>query len=88
MNQQFQKTPKQMTDRFNKIESSALKLSIKQRARLASKLISSLEKGSEKQAEKLWLEEIDQRNQRLEEGEAELVTEEDVMRKARSILSS
>ncbi|MEX0780345.1 MAG: addiction module protein [Balneolales bacterium] len=76
-----------MADAFNEIESSALKLSIKQRARLASKLISSLDKGSEKQVEKLWLEEIDRRNQRLETGEAELVAEDDVMKKARSILS-
>ena len=76
-----------MADAFNKIESSALKLSIKQRARLATKLISSLDKSSEKQVEKLWLEEIDRRNQRLEMGEAELVDEDDVMKKARSILS-
>ena len=76
-----------MANTFNEIESSALKLSVKQRARLASRLISSLEKKSEKQVEKLWLEEIDRRNQNLETGKAELVAEIDVMRNARSILS-
>mgnify|MGYP000052722798 CR=1 FL=1 len=76
-----------MANTFNEIESSALKLSVKQRARLASRLISSLEKKSEKHVEKLWLEEIDRRNQNLETGKAELVTEIDVMRNARSILS-
>ncbi|MCC5926941.1 MAG: addiction module protein [Bacteroidetes bacterium] len=76
-----------MANLFNEIESSALKLPIKQRARLASKLIRSLEKHDEKQVEKLWLEEIDRRNENLEKGNAELVSESDVMKNVRSILS-
>ncbi len=76
-----------MADIFNEIESSALKLPVKQRARLASKLIRSLEKHDEKHVEKLWIEEIDRRNEKLENGNAELVSEFDVMKNVRSILS-
>ena len=76
-----------MANTFKEIESSALKLPSRQRARLASRLISSLEKNIDKDVEKRWLEEIDRRNRSLETGKAELVSEIDVMRNARSLLS-
>ena len=76
-----------MINTFKEIESSALNLPESQRGKLASRLIRSLEDYSDKLVHELWLEEIDERNLSLEKGEAELISEIDVIQKARSILS-
>lgn len=76
-----------MANVFKEIETSALKLNEKQRARLASRLIDSLEKRKELDTEQAWIEEIERRNHELESGEVELVPLADVISKARNILS-
>ena len=76
-----------MANAFKEIESSALKLSEKQRARLASKLLESLEKRRDYDVEKAWLEEIDRRNSELESGELELIPATKVFSKARNLLA-
>ena len=76
-----------MSNAFKEIESSALKLSEKQRARLASRLLESLDKRREYDVEQAWLEEIDRRNSELESADVELTAAADVFKKARKLLS-
>lgn len=76
-----------MANPFKEIEISALRLSEKQRARLASRLLDSLEKRIELGVEQAWLEEIERRNRELESGEVELIPVAEVMAKARKLLS-
>lgn len=76
-----------MATNLKEIENSALNLSKKDKVRLVDKLLQSIHGKIEPEIEQAWSEEVDRRNQRLEMGEAELVGEDDVMKKARSILS-
>lgn len=76
-----------MADAFKEIEFSALKLSKKQRARLASSLLDSLEKRGGLDVEQAWFEEIGRRNRELESGEIELIPVSEVFSKARKLLS-
>ena len=76
-----------MANAFEEIETSALRLSEKQRARLASRLLDSLEKRKEIGVEQAWLQEIERRNSELESGEVELIPATEVMTKARNLLS-
>lgn len=76
-----------MANQFKDIESSALKLSDKLRAKLAVRLLESLDKEQENDVEQAWLEEIEHRNQRLESGQAELIPAEDVFAKARNLIA-
>jgi len=75
-----------MANAFKEIESSALKLSEKQRARLASKLLDSLERQRKYDVERIWLEEIERRNEELEAGNLELIPADEVFRNARKLL--
>jgi putative addiction module component (TIGR02574 family) len=75
-----------MANAFKEIETSALRLSEKQRARLASRLLDSLEKRRELGVEQAWLEEIERRNSELESGEVELIPAAEVIGKARKLL--
>ena len=76
-----------MASAFEEIATSALGLSEKQRARLASSLLDSLEKRREFGGEQAWLEEIERRNSELESGKIELIPLAEVMGKARELLS-
>jgi len=76
-----------MATNLKEIENSALNLSKKDKARLVDKLLQSIHGKIEPEIEQAWSKEVDRRNQRLEMGEAEMVDEDDVMKKARSILS-
>lgn len=76
-----------MTNEFKDIESSALKLTDKQRAKLAVRLLESLDKEQESDVEQAWLEEIERRNQRLESGKGELIPAKDVFAKARNLIA-
>lgn len=74
------------------IVAAALKLPPKKRAKLASRLIQSLEKEeqelSPKEWEKLWVKECERRLAELREGKAEEIDGEEVFARAREILSS
>ena len=68
------------------LETEALKLNPTARARLAKKLLNSLEVLSEAEVERLWVEEAERRNEQMERGVVEARPAEDVIRDARSRL--
>lgn len=68
------------------IETEALLLSAKDRARLALELIESLDEIPRAEIEALWLSEAQCRAQQLDASEAELIPSEVVVREARALL--
>jgi putative addiction module component (TIGR02574 family) len=68
------------------LESEALKLSPRARARLAQRLISSLEREVGADAEKLWRQEAERRLGEIKSGKVAGIPAEKVIRKARSWL--
>ena len=75
-----------MGDPASKLEASALKLPPEQRARLAERLISSLEQATDVDAEALWLSEAERRLDELESGTASPLPADQVLARARSSL--
>ena len=75
-----------MVDPERELESKALKLSRRDRARLAQRLISSLDQQDDTDAEKLWLEEAERRLGELKSGRAVGIPAAKVIGKARSAL--
>jgi len=75
-----------MANPVREIESKALKLSPRERARLAQRLISSLDQGVEADAEKLWLQEAERRLGELKSGQVAGIPAKKVIRTARSAL--
>ena len=71
---------------LEELETEALKLSPDLRARLAEKLLYSLEALSDAENEGLWAEEALRRHDELERGAAAVRSAEDVFRDARSRL--
>ncbi|HUI43672.1 MAG TPA: addiction module protein [Terriglobia bacterium] len=69
------------------LENEALKLERRERARLAEKLLSSLEALSPAEAERLWADEALRRLEEIEQGKATSRPAEDVLREARSRLA-
>ena len=68
------------------LESKALKLSRRERARLAQRLISSLDQEVDADAERLWLQEAERRLGELKSGKVVGIPVEKVIKKARSTL--
>ncbi|MGH7898225.1 MAG: addiction module protein [Candidatus Binatia bacterium] len=75
-----------MDDVMRDLEAKALNLPAKERARLAERLISSLDAESDADAERLWLEEAERRLDELESGKVAGIPAEEVFKKARSTL--
>lgn len=75
-----------MTKPAREVESKALRLSRKERARLAQRLISSLDQEVDADVEKLWLREAERRLGELKSGKVAGIPAEKVIRKARSML--
>lgn len=71
---------------IGEIEAAVLELDAHERARLAERLLTSLEERSEAEVEQLWLEEAESRDQAVETGELESFPAEQVFREARSRL--
>lgn len=69
------------------LESEVLKLAPRDRARIAQKLLASLEALSEQEIESLWLEEAERRDRALDEDPSRAIPAADVMREARARLS-
>jgi putative addiction module component (TIGR02574 family) len=69
------------------LENKVLELSPKERARLARRILESLEVLSEDEIETLWLQEAERRNRALDEDPSRAVPGDEVMREARSLLS-
>ena len=68
------------------LESQVLKLSRRERARLAQRLISSLDQEVDPDAEQLWLAEAERRLADLKSGKVAAIPAERVMKKVRSAL--
>lgn len=68
------------------IEREALHLPLSERAKLAQKLLLSLENLTESELETAWLDEAERRAQEIDEGLVQLIPAEEVSRKARVLL--
>lgn len=68
------------------VESRALRLPRRERARLAQRLISSLARELSPDVDKLWLQEAERRLRELKSGSVAGIPAEKVVRKARSTL--
>ena len=68
------------------LESQALKLSRRERARLAQRLISSLDQEVDADAERLWLAEAERRLADLKSGKVAAIPAGRVIRKVRAAL--
>jgi hypothetical protein len=68
------------------IESEVLHLPLSDRARLAHKLLLSLEELSESEVEEAWLDEAEHRASEIDEGLVQLIPFEEVSRKAKELL--
>jgi putative addiction module component (TIGR02574 family) len=68
------------------IEKKVLELNVKSRAKLANKLLSSLEDLSETEIDNLWAEEALRRNEEISKGRVKLRPAEEVFNAARKRL--
>jgi putative addiction module component (TIGR02574 family) len=75
-----------MTRPARELESRALKLPRRERARLAQRLISSLDRDVDADVDRLWLQEAERRVAELKSGRVAGIPAEKVVRKARSAL--
>ena len=75
-----------MANSARDVESKALKLSARARARLAQRLISSLDREIDADAEALWREEAERRWAEIKSGKVTGIPAETVIKKARSSL--
>jgi putative addiction module component (TIGR02574 family) len=75
-----------MSDPARDLEAKALRLPPKERARLAARLVSSLDQETDPDAEALGLEEAERRLAELESGKVSSISAEQVLEKARSSL--
>lgn len=71
---------------LEELETEVLKLNPSCRARLAGKLLNSLEALSEAEVERLWVEQAERRNEQMERGVVKERRAEDVIRDARARL--
>lgn len=71
---------------FESIENEAMALSMEERARLAQKLLLSLETAESMDLQKEWLAEAKKRAEELDRGDVKPVPAEEVFRKARALL--
>jgi putative addiction module component (TIGR02574 family) len=75
-----------MASPAREVESKALRLPRRERARLAQRLISSLDREVSPDVDKLWLREAERRLRELRSGRVAGIPAEKVVRKARSTL--
>ena len=68
------------------VESQALKLSRSERARLAHRLISSLDEKADPDVERVWLAEAERRLAELKSGKTVAIPAEKVLKKVRAAL--
>lgn len=72
---------------IGEIETEIRKLSLKERAALAKRIVDSLDELSESEIEALWIEEAERRLDELEQGVAKEVPADEVLRRARTAIS-
>jgi hypothetical protein len=73
-----------MAERERDLEAKALDLPTKARARLAERLLASLEGERDADAEALWLEESERRLDEIEAGTVETIPASEAIQKSRS----
>jgi putative addiction module component (TIGR02574 family) len=66
------------------IEKEALELPVEKRAKLAQRLLESLDDLSEAETEKLWLQESARRAKEIDDGKVRLVKSEELERRVRA----
>ena len=69
------------------LESEVLKLSPKERARIAQRLLESLEAPSQEEIESLWLDEAERRDRALDDDPGRAIPADEVLREARARLA-
>ncbi len=72
---------------FDKITQEALKLSVRERGILATRLLESMDASTEKEIRELWLDLAESRLSELDEGRVSAISEDEVERKVRARLS-
>ena len=73
--------------RLKEIEAEIKKLDLKDRATLAKLLVESLDELSEAEVEALWTEEAERRLDEMERGQVTEIPAEEVLRRARAVIS-
>mgnify|MGYP001280607787 CR=1 FL=1 len=68
------------------VEQEALSLPQEDRAKLAQKLLLSLDDPSEEESKQTWLVEADRRARELDNGDVQPISADEVRRKARALL--
>ncbi|MBS0431705.1 MAG: addiction module protein [Proteobacteria bacterium] len=68
------------------LEQEALHLPVQERARLAQRLLESLDELSDSEVEQLWLTEAERRAREIDEGSVELVSGDELDRRIRDRL--
>ena len=71
---------------FKAIHDEALNLPLDDRAKLAEKLLLSLDLSTEEEAKDLWLVEAQRRAGEIDSGDIQPIPAEEVLRKARALL--
>jgi putative addiction module component (TIGR02574 family) len=71
---------------FHVAEKKALELPLQERARLAQRLLESLDETSEQDTEALWLDVAERRAAEIDQGKAKLVSSEEIERRVRARL--
>ena len=75
-----------MENHYHEIENLALRLNVKERAKLATRLLKSLEKRKGSNIEKAWIVVALRRKQEIETGVVNSVPLEEAIEKARSLI--
>ena len=75
-----------MSSALKKIEDEVLKLPARSRARLAERLIASLEEVADPEAESTWRAEVERRSSELMHGDVKGIPANKVFKKARTAL--
>lgn len=76
-----------MAKKLEELEAEAMKLSFEARAKLAEKLILSLDAPSQAENLRLWVAEAERRLKELREGEVSEISAEEVFRRANAAIS-
>ena len=72
---------------IDELEAEVKKLSLRERAALARRIVESLDELSESEIEALWIEEAERRLDELERGQVTEISAEEVIRRARASIS-
>ena len=71
---------------FGTLEKEALDLPMQERAKLAQRLLESLDEVSESEAEQLWLDVASRRAEEIDQGKVKLVTAQELEARVQALL--